>query len=91
MKVTQKRLFKLIAELLALIQSSYPEVTLRLNLQAVQAINNLTIQTDLEEIAYEFMSTAYTIFEEDISETDQKVSALNLEKHKSFTPKKHMI
>jgi hypothetical protein len=38
----------------------------------------LTIQTDLEEIAYEFMSTAYTIFQEDISETDQKVSALNL-------------
>ena len=77
-KVNQKRLFKLIAELLVLIQSSYPEMTLRLNLQAVQSINNLTTNIDLEDQAYEFMSSAYTIFEEDISETESKVSALNL-------------
>jgi hypothetical protein len=33
--VTQKRLFKLLGELLALIQATYPEMALRLNLQAV--------------------------------------------------------
>lgn len=33
--VTQKRLFKLLGELLALIQATYPEIALRLNLQAV--------------------------------------------------------
>lgn len=77
-QVTQKRVFKLFTELLALIQSSYPELALRLNLQAVQAINNLKVNTDLEEMCYEFMSTAFQIFEEDISETDQKVQALNL-------------
>jgi len=58
-QVTQKRLFKLITELLAQIQSSFPELALRLNLQAVQAINNLSLNSDLEEMAYEFMSTAF--------------------------------
>jgi hypothetical protein len=34
-QVNQKRLFKLVAELLQMIQAAYPELTLRLNLQAV--------------------------------------------------------
>jgi len=38
----------------------------------------LTNTTDLEDIAYEFMTNAFTIFEEEISETDAKVAALNL-------------
>ena len=71
-------MFKLIGELLALISATYPELTLRLNLQAVQAVNNLNNTVDLEDMAYEFMTTAYTIFEEDISETESKVSSLNL-------------
>ena len=51
---------------------------MRLNLQAVQAVNKLTSTNDLEDMAYKFMTTAYTIFEEEINETDAKVSALNL-------------
>lgn len=42
-----------------MIHSQFPELTLRLNLQAVQAINNLTGAMDLEDIAYEFMTTAF--------------------------------
>lgn len=44
----------------------------------MQTINLLTESTDLEDLAYEFMTNAYMIFEEEISETEQKVSALNL-------------
>jgi hypothetical protein len=61
-----------------MIQSTYPDLTLRLNLQAVQAVNSLTNTVDLEDLAYEYMTTAFTIFEEEISETDAKVAALNL-------------
>ncbi len=60
-----------------MLQSSYPELTLRLNLQAAQAINNLHNGFDLEDIAYEFMTTAFQIFEEDISESEPKIQALN--------------
>jgi vacuolar protein sorting-associated protein 35 len=38
----------------------------------------LTNTLDLEDLAYEFMTTAYTIFEDEISETDAKVISLNL-------------
>lgn len=79
-KCTQKKIFKTIIDLLNLIQATYPELTLRLNLQAVQAVNNLNQneQQELEDLAYEFMTNAYSIFEEEISETEQKVPALNL-------------
>jgi vacuolar protein sorting-associated protein 35 len=38
----------------------------------------VTDATDLEDLAYEFMSSAFIIFEEEINETEQKVAALNL-------------
>ena len=41
-----------------------------MNLQAAQAINNLTEVTELEDQAYEFMSQAYIIFEEEITESE---------------------
>jgi vacuolar protein sorting-associated protein 35 len=46
----------------------------------VQAINNLehSEQVELEDLSYEFMTNAFTIFEEEIAETEQKVPALNL-------------
>jgi len=40
-KVDQKRIYKAIAELILTLQGNYPELALRLNLQAVQAINNV--------------------------------------------------
>jgi len=58
----------MITELLNMIQPHFPEMTLRLNLQASQAINGLIQedQTELEDLAYEFMSNSFTIFEEDL-------------------------
>ena len=42
------------------------------------AVNNLNNNVDLEEVAYEFMTNAYTIFEDEISDTEAKVTSLNL-------------
>lgn len=66
------------AEIINALQSQYPEQALRLNLQAAQAINNLSQVTELEDQAYEFMSQAYIIFEEEVTESEAKVAALNL-------------
>jgi len=70
----------MINELLNLIAPHYPELSIRLNLQACQAINNLIQQeqNELEDLAYEFMSNSFSIFEEDLQDTEQKVPALNL-------------
>ena len=76
--MTQLKIFKILAEIINVLQAQFPEQALRLNLQAAQAINNLSSVTELEDQAYEFMSQAYIIFEEEITETEQKVTALNL-------------
>lgn len=46
-------------------------------MQAVLALNVLQ-QSDLENQTYDFMTNAFTIFEEDITETENKVNGLNL-------------
>jgi len=43
-------------DLINKLQGDYPELALKLNLQAVQSINNLTNAVDLEDIGYEFMT-----------------------------------
>lgn len=53
------------------------ELAFKLNLQAVLALNVIQ-QSELENQTYDFMTNAFTIFEEDITETDAKVNALNL-------------
>ena len=77
-KANQKKIFMIITELIAALQGDYPELALRLNLQAVQAVNNIRSVGDLEDLAYEFMSNAFIIFEEEITETEAKVTSLNL-------------
>lgn len=47
-------------------------MVLRINLQVVQAINNLSEATDLEDLAYDFYSQACIIFEEEITEQEHK-------------------
>lgn len=44
----------------------------------MQAVNNISSVSELEDLAYEFMTQAFVIFEEEITETEIKVSALNL-------------
>ena len=77
-QASQVRIFKNLAEIINALQSQFPEQALRLNLQAAQAINNLSQVTELEDQAYEFMSQAYIIFEEEVTESEAKVAALNL-------------
>ena len=77
-KANQKKIFMIITELISALQGDYPELALKLNLQAVQAVNNIRSVSELEDLAYEFMSQAFIIFEEEITETDNKVSSLNL-------------
>jgi vacuolar protein sorting-associated protein 35 len=55
-KVDHNKLFKLIHELVQLIQQQYPDLSLRLYLQATEAINKIPSFQDLEELAYEFCS-----------------------------------
>ena len=77
-KVDQKKIFKNLAEIIESLKDNNPEIALRLNLQAVQAINNVSSPSELEDQAYDFMSNAFIIFEEELSEADAKISALNI-------------
>ena len=71
-KVDQTRIFKLVAELIGLIKSQYPELSLRLYLQAAEAINRLPNYQELEELAYDICSDALLIYEEELSDSDAK-------------------
>ena len=77
-QVNQLRIFKDLSVMINTLQSQHPEQALRLNLQACQAINNLSEVSALEDQAYEFMSQAYIIFEEEITESEAKIASLNL-------------
>lgn len=77
-KVDHNKLFKLVNELIEGIKAQYPEISLRLYLQATQAINLIPTFADLEELAYEFCSQALIIYQEEISDSDAKQSAINL-------------
>jgi len=62
--------FKLVHELIQLIQTQYPDLSLRLYLQATEAINRIPNFSDLEELAYEFCSQALIIYQEELSDSD---------------------
>lgn len=76
--VTIQKVFYQINELLGMITSSYPEITLRLFLQAAQVINNIDNNTDLEDLAYDFISTSLLIYQDELSDSDEKLSAIKL-------------
>ncbi len=77
-KVTQALIFKGIAELVELIKSQYPELSLRLLLQSAEAINRLPEYQELEEEAYSFCTDAISIYEQELSDADIKFQAINL-------------
>lgn len=77
-KVDQVRIFKTVSELIGLVKGQYPELSLRLYLQASEAINRLPNYHDLEELAYDFCSNALIIYEEELSDSEAKFSAINL-------------
>ena len=65
-------------ELIQLIQSQYPDLSLRLYLQASESINRIQNWQDLEELAYEFCSQALIIYQEELSDSEAKFTAINL-------------
>lgn len=77
-KVDQIRIFKCVAELIGLVKAQYPELSLRLFLQGAEAINRLPNFQELEEMAYDFCSNSLLIYEEELSDSEAKFSAINL-------------
>ena len=53
-------------------------LAMKLYLQAAQAINNISDFRILEELAYEFMSQAMLVYQEEISDADVKATAIHL-------------
>jgi hypothetical protein len=73
-----QKVFYQVNELLGLIQAPYPEVSLRLYLQASQVINNIQNNATLEELSYDFISTALIVYQDELSDSEEKMAAINL-------------
>lgn len=72
---TLKKLFQLLNQLIeALLNVPAPELALRLYLQCAEAAND----SDLEPVACEFFTQAYVLYEEEISDSREQVTALYL-------------
>jgi hypothetical protein len=76
--ITIQKVFYQINEILGLITSAYPEVTLRLFLQAAQVIDNIINNNDLEDLAYDFISTSLIVYQDELSDSDEKLRAIKL-------------
>lgn len=77
-KVDQLKLFKTVNEVILALQEHKPELSMKLYLQACQAINRCQNISPLEELAYEFFSQALIIYQEEISDAEAKQTAINL-------------
>lgn len=72
---TRKKIFQLLNQLIeALSNVPAPELALRLYLQCAEAAND----SDLEPVACEFFTQAYILYEEEISDSREQVTALQL-------------
>lgn len=76
--ITIQKVFYQINELLGLITSAYPEITLRLFLQAAQVIDNIANNADLEDLSYDFISTSLIVYQDELSDSDEKLRAIKL-------------
>ncbi len=76
--VDMQKLFYQINELLAMIQSAHPEVCLRLYLQTAQVINNIEHNENLDELSYDFVSTALIVYQDELADTNEKLAAIKL-------------
>jgi len=47
-------------------------------MQASQVINNLLNNSPLEELSYEFVTQALVIYQDELSDSDQKMNAIKL-------------
>ena len=79
-KVEQMKIFKCVSECINHIKQQFPDLALRLYLQSVEAINRLptSFHESLEELAYDYCSSSLLIYEEELSDSEAKFSAINL-------------
>lgn len=76
--ITIQKVFYQINELLGLITSAYPDVTLRLFCQATQVIDRIQNNYDLEDLAYDFISTSLIVYQDELSDSEEKLIAIKL-------------
>lgn len=76
--ITIQKVFYQINEMLEKITSAYPEITLRLFCQAAQVIDGIDNNLDLEDLAYDFISTSLLVYQDELSDSDSKLSAIKL-------------
>jgi len=67
-KVDQLKIFKVVNELIVALQEHQPETSMKLYLQACQAVNRVQDYHPVEELAYDFCSNALLIYHDDISD-----------------------
>jgi vacuolar protein sorting-associated protein 35 len=76
--ITIQKVFYQINELLGIITTNYPGITLRLFCQAAQVIDNIDNNIDLEDLAYDFISNSLLVYQDELSDSDEKLSAIKL-------------
>lgn len=76
--ITIQKVFYQVNELLGQITSAHPEITLRLFCQAAQVIDRIMNNHDLEDLAYDFISTALLVYQDELSDSEEKLRAIKL-------------
>jgi len=77
--VTIQKVFSQISDLLGEITTDYPEITLKLYCQSAQVIDKIVNKSDeLEEIAYDFISNSLIVYQDELSDSDEKLKAIKL-------------
>ena len=72
--IKTKKLFGFIHETVTVLTSHFPELALRLFVQAAQTADRL----DFEAIAYEFVAQAFIAYEDEVSDSKAQYAAINL-------------
>lgn len=71
-KTDQHKIYKCVNELILQIQPQQPEIALRLYLQAAEAMNQVPDCSHMEELGYEFVSQALTIYQDELPDSETK-------------------
>ncbi|KAL6498044.1 Vacuolar protein sorting-associated protein 35A [Orobanche gracilis] len=72
---TPKKIFQMVTQIIEALSSiQVPELALRMYLECAEAANNC----DLEPVAYEFLTQAYILYEEEITDSKSQVTSIHL-------------
>jgi len=74
LQYNSRKIFKFMHEILTAMGTSYPELTLKLFLQCAQGAD----QYNFKGIAYEFISQAFILYEDEMTDTKNQLRALHL-------------